>query len=207
MLSMYHLRVGVIALSVIEPDGESLMALKCYTRHTWVTSTFAGRTRMLMRDKYRPNMVATAVSQSHENVNAETPSADIESSPFRIMDLPKEMRLMIYALVFQDILNEISPLPYPLRPGEYDTRKPGMRDRLRRVLALVHTSHTIHVESRRHGRKLVAARKAYVKDGFDGAFYKRPGEMGGGILMATIVAKRRLRELESMKKLLYNRHW
>jgi len=157
----------------------------------------------------KPQMAATAVSRPHESVDAETPTCntDADSSRCYIMELPKELRLMIYEFVFQDILNEISAPHYPLRPGEYDVRKPAMRDRLRRVLALIHTSHAFHAESRRIGRKLVSACKAYVKDGFDGARYKRRGEMGGGRVRATIHAKRRLRELRSMRKLLCNRHW
>jgi hypothetical protein len=140
----------------------------------------------------------------HEEINTTT---NDDSSRCYIMGLPKEPRLMIYELVFQDILNEISAPHYPLRPGEYDVRKPAMRDSLRRVLALVYTSHAFHSESRRIGRKLVSARKAYVKDGFNGDWYRQRGEVGHRVIRATMDAKRRLRELSSMKKLMHNRRW
>lgn len=152
-------------------------------------------------------IATSAVSQHNENVNAEMPSTGVGSSPFHIMELPKEMCLMIYEFVFQDILNGVSPVRYPSRPGENAALKVAMRDRLRRVLALVHTSHTFHTESIGVGQKLVAAFRASIKDGFDGSWYRRPGEEGDQVISATMDAKRRLRELKSMKLLSYDRHW
>jgi hypothetical protein len=61
-------------------------------------------------------MAATAVSQSHVDPNTETTSTDVESSRCCIMELPTELRLMIYEEVFQDVLSGC-PLSYPLRPG------------------------------------------------------------------------------------------
>lgn len=102
-----------------------------------------------------PQTASEAAPSSHEVINTST-CTDTDSSRCHFMELPKELRLIIYEFVFKDILSG-PPLRYPLRPYGYDFHTPVMKRRLKRVLALVHTSHSFNTESIGIGRRLVAA--------------------------------------------------
>jgi hypothetical protein len=129
------------------------------------------------------------------------------------MELPKELRLIIYEYVFHDILGGISTPRFlrttsrKRRLDEGEDPKAAMKDRLKRLLALVHTSHNFHAEGIGIGKKLVAALMSSIYAGHDGAWFRRPGEVGEHVITATIDAKRRLRELKDMNTLLFTRRW
>jgi hypothetical protein len=124
------------------------------------------------------------------------------------MELPTELRLMIYEEVFQDVLSGC-PLSYPLRPGWYECHYIATKRRLKRVLALGHTSHTFNAESIGIHKKLVAAMKSSIYEMLDEhkQCCRRASEVGEHVLSVTADARGRLRELKSMEKLLRNRRW
>jgi hypothetical protein len=133
------------------------------------------------------------------------------------MELPKELRLIIYEFVFHDILSGIATLYPPRTPRKRHLDqeeapdllppKAARKDRAKRVLALIHACHAFHAESIGIGTKLVAALKSSINDEVEAheKWLKQPGVAGGCVHMGTTDFRRQLRELRSMKKLLCNR--
>jgi hypothetical protein len=130
------------------------------------------------------------------------------------MQLPKEMRLMIYELIFQDILNDTF-IPRFRQKKKKRLHKKKVHDptvncsaessrSLERSLALAHTSRAFRAESRDVGEKLVAALTSSIIDGFDEWGLYMLGA-GMGTLDATLEAMRQLCELMRIEDLLYQR--
>ena len=91
---------------------------------------------------------AIVVTQSCDELEAEATNANMNCSPFHIMKLPKELRLMIHESLFQDILNDISNLRYPGDgPSDEAAHETTMQHHLKRSLALAHTSRKLRAES------------------------------------------------------------
>jgi hypothetical protein len=95
------------------------------------------------------------------------------------VELPKELRPIIYKFVFQDTLGG-PPLRYPLRPYGCGFHEPVMKCCLKRVLALVHISHSFNAESSVIGRRLVATLRSSAQDEYDEhkELHRQAGELG-----------------------------
>jgi hypothetical protein len=90
---------------------------------------------------------ATPVAQPYDQPGPGIIGPDVDSSPVHLMELPKELRLTIYELFIQDIINEISTLRYPEGPDEEASYDSTMRNLMKQSLALAHTSREIRAES------------------------------------------------------------
>jgi len=97
-----------------------------------------------------------AVAQQHDQQRSRTTVIEVDPSPCHFMKLPAELRLMVYKLVFLDILSDISKLVDTWFHADEEILEAATRLHGQRLLALPQTSRTFHVERFDVCKELVA---------------------------------------------------
>jgi hypothetical protein len=152
---------GLPSRSSLSEQTQHSPAIVIYKPHTQSNpndSRHDGRRRLHVYAKqqlYRAGIVitnveaqipATAIAQPHDG--AKTPVSDADAPPCHITKLPPGLRLMVYELVFQDSLRDISTLRLPKHLGvrfekdldEGTASTTAMQDSVEKSLVLAHVN-------------------------------------------------------------------